>query len=191
MKKKKEANKHQVEAQLKEWISRISIDHIVLSQDMTSITAIDSKPVNYYNTMVYLRSSCIKLRINGYKNKRRDEMLSMLCERKRIQLVVESVHFFRAAGDEESPDASVGMNAGVTEGKDTTVDDSLMILAIMIPATSSTPINDCCASTSTTPTPANTNSAFSSPETRSMSQARLETEAQKRRAAGPATKSKK
>jgi hypothetical protein len=56
---------------------------------MTLTTEIDLTAVNYYN-MVYFRSLRIKLKINGYKNRRRDEMLAMLCETRRIQLVVEA-----------------------------------------------------------------------------------------------------
>ena len=89
--KKKEENKRQAESQLKEWINRMTIDHLLLSDDMTKVTEIDSQPVDNYN-MVYLRALCIKLKVNGYKNKRREDMLQLLCYRKRIQLV-ESVHY--------------------------------------------------------------------------------------------------
>jgi hypothetical protein len=51
--KKKEENKHQVETQLKEWINRMTIDHILLSDDMTKVTEIHLQPVDNYN-MVYL-----------------------------------------------------------------------------------------------------------------------------------------
>ena len=90
-KKRKEENKRQVETQMKEWINRMTIDHLLLSDDMTKVTEIDSQPVDNYN-MVYLRALCIKLKVNGYKNKRRDEMLQLLCYRKRIELV-ESEHY--------------------------------------------------------------------------------------------------
>jgi hypothetical protein len=81
--KRKEDAKRHTENLLKEWMKRMTIDDIVLSGDMKSIVTIDSKPVNEYN-MVYLRSLCIILKINGYKNKRRDEMIGLLLERKRI-----------------------------------------------------------------------------------------------------------
>jgi hypothetical protein len=189
MKKKKEESKRQLEVQLKEWINNTTIDHIVLSQDMSSITEINSKPVSVYN-MVYLRSLCIKLKINGYKNKRRDEMLTMLCERKRIQIVVESAQY---CGDEdESPDAAA---AGRTNKADMTADDSSPAdtsMATQTPSphscnsgtSTSTPI---VCRTSTTPTDT-TNSPFSSPETRSMSRARLQAEAQQTMAAGAAAR---
>ena len=93
-KKKKEENKRSAETQLKQWINRMTIDHLVLSDDMTEVTEIDSQPVDSYN-MVYLRALCIKLKVNGYKNKRRDDMLQLLCYRKRIQMV-ESVSPFRS-----------------------------------------------------------------------------------------------
>ncbi len=63
-KKKKEENKHSAETQLKQWINRMTIDHLVLSDDMTEVTEIDSQPVDSYN-MVYLRALCIKLKVNG------------------------------------------------------------------------------------------------------------------------------
>lgn len=94
-KKRKEENKRQVETQMKEWINRMTIDHLLLSDDMTKVTEIDSQPVDNYN-MVYLRALCIKLKVNGYKNKRRDEMLQLLCYRKRIELV-ESEHYPESA----------------------------------------------------------------------------------------------
>ena len=89
--KKKEENKCQVETQLKEWINRMTIDHLLLSDDMTKVTEIDSQPVDNYN-MVYLRALCIKFKVNGYKNKRRDEMLQLLCCKKRIWLVESVQH---------------------------------------------------------------------------------------------------
>ena len=89
--KKKEENKRQAESQLKEWINRMTIDHLLLSDDMTKVTEIDSQLVDNYN-MVYLRALCIKLKVNGYKNRQREDMLQLLCYRKRIQLV-KSVHY--------------------------------------------------------------------------------------------------
>ena len=138
---------------MKQWINRIIIDHIVRSQDMTMITEIDSKPVKCYN-MVYLRSLCIKLKINGYKDKRRDEMLAMLCERRKIQLVVEAMQY---SGDKESPNAT-GRTVEVVE--DTTADDNVPANTRMTPQS---PAHHPC----TTPT-SSTNSTFFSPETRSM-----------------------
>ena len=97
----KEENKRSAETQLKQWINRMTIDHLVLSDDMTEVTEIDSQPVDSYN-MVYLRALCIKLKVNGYKNKRRDDMLQLLCYRKRIQMV-ESVHYPESSDEEETP----------------------------------------------------------------------------------------
>ena len=88
---RKEDAKQHAESLLKEWTKRVTIDGIVLARDMKSILTINSKPVYEYN-MVYLQSLCIKLRINGYKNKRREEMTRSLLERKRIQ-IVESIHY--------------------------------------------------------------------------------------------------
>jgi hypothetical protein len=52
-KKRKEENECQVETQMKEWINRMTIDqHLLLSDNMTKVTEIDSQPVNNYN-MVY------------------------------------------------------------------------------------------------------------------------------------------
>jgi hypothetical protein len=76
MRRKEDAKQH-AELLLKEWTKTRTIDDIVLSRDMTSITTIDSKPVNNYN-MVYLQSFCIELKINSYKNKRREEMIRLL-----------------------------------------------------------------------------------------------------------------
>ena len=97
LKKKKEDAKRQAEMRMKESITRMTIDDIVLSSDGNTITSIDSMLVHSCN-MVYLRNVCIKLKINGYKNKRRDEMIRLLVERKRIQ-IVESMHY---PGEEES-----------------------------------------------------------------------------------------
>jgi hypothetical protein len=77
--RRKEDAKQHAECLLKDWVKRMTIDDIVLSRDSTSIATIDSKPVNDYN-MVYLRSLCIKLKINGYKNKRREDMIRLLFE---------------------------------------------------------------------------------------------------------------
>jgi hypothetical protein len=49
---KKGRNKRQVETQMKKWINRMTIDHLLLSDNMTKVTEIDSQPVNNYN-MVY------------------------------------------------------------------------------------------------------------------------------------------
>ncbi len=175
-KEEKGGNKRQLELKLKEWINRITIDHIVLSHDMSMITEIDSKPVNCYN-MVYLRSLCIKLKINGYKNKRRDEMLAMLCGRRKIKLVVEAMQY---SDDKESPNAT---GRTVEVGEDTTADNN-------IPAAEDTSMTP--RSPAHHPCTTHTNSAnrlFSSPETRSMSraQARLQAETLQRMAAGPIT----
>jgi hypothetical protein len=52
-KRKEEENKCQVETQMKEWINRtMTIDHLLLSDNMTKVTEIDLQPVNNYN-MVY------------------------------------------------------------------------------------------------------------------------------------------
>ncbi len=52
-KKRKEENKSQVETQMKEWINRMTIDHLLLLDDMTKVTKIYSQPVDNDN-MVYL-----------------------------------------------------------------------------------------------------------------------------------------
>jgi hypothetical protein len=45
-KKKEQENKRQVETQLKEWISKMTNDHLLLSDNMTKkVTEIGSQPV--------------------------------------------------------------------------------------------------------------------------------------------------
>ena len=89
--KKKEEAKRSAQNQLRDWMTMITIDDIVLSADGTTITEIDTKPTDLYN-MLYLRALCSKLKINGHKNRRRDETIRLLLERKRNQLV-ESAHY--------------------------------------------------------------------------------------------------
>ena len=89
--RRKENVKQQAKLLLKEWMKRMSIDDIVLSRDTTSLTTIDSNPVNNRN-MVHLQSLCIKLKINGCKNKSCEDMIRLLLERKRIQ-IIESLHY--------------------------------------------------------------------------------------------------
>ena len=51
---KKGRNKHQVETQMKKWINRMTIDDLLLSDNMrTKVTEIDLQPFDNYN-MVYL-----------------------------------------------------------------------------------------------------------------------------------------
>jgi hypothetical protein len=90
-KKKKEEAKQSAQNQLRDWMSMVTIDDIILSADGTTITEIDTKPTDKYN-MLYLRALCSKLKINGYKNKRRDETIRLLLEKKRVKLV-ESAHY--------------------------------------------------------------------------------------------------
>jgi hypothetical protein len=87
----KEEAKRSAQNQLRDWVVKITLDDIVLSADGTTIAEIDAKPTEAYN-MVFLRAFCSKLKINGYKNKRRDETIRLLLERKRVQLV-ESAHY--------------------------------------------------------------------------------------------------
>jgi hypothetical protein len=68
--RRKEDDKQNTELLLKKWMERMTTDGIVLSRDRTSMTIIASKPVNSYNM------------VNGYKNKRREELIRLLLRRK-------------------------------------------------------------------------------------------------------------
>jgi hypothetical protein len=171
--KRKEDAKRHTENLLKEWMKRITIDDIVLSGDMKSIVTIDSKPVNEYN-MVYLRSLCIILKINGYKNKRRDEMIGLLLERKRIQYV-ESIHY---PGDEESANLPLSHSDDSDDSVDDSNDCAILLRSVTDNRSGST------ESLPSSPADArhqrgrgsiidmSTTTTYSSPETRSMSRAR-------------------
>ena len=73
-KMKKADKKKQDHAAFNEWIPLVTLDSIVLSSDFGSIASIDSKPADTWN-MKYLRALCSKLKISGYKNARRDQMM--------------------------------------------------------------------------------------------------------------------
>ena len=174
-KRRKEDAKRHAEHLLKEWTKRITIDDIVLARDMKSILTIDSKPVNEYN-MVYLRSLCIKLKINGYKNKRREEMTRLLLERKRIQ-IVESIHYpgeSASSPHSTSDDYPADDDDGVVVPSPTTNNAVLLCSGTESSHSSNSPRRSWLPPSSvqqqgmldnTTP--------YSSPETRSMSRARL------------------
>ena len=139
----------------------MTIDDIVLSRDSTSIATIDSKPVNDYN-MVYLQSLCIKLKINGYKNKRREDMIRLLFERKRIQ-IIEAIHY---------PGESANSPHSRSDSGD---DDDIDPPPCPSPSTNNGAL-PLCTDNSSTQLPAGgtleNTMAYSSPETRSMSRAR-------------------
>ena len=69
----------------------------MLSSDFGSIASIDSKPVDAWN-MKYLRALCSKFKISGYKNARRDQMVHLLCERKKNEFVERNHYGIAAAG---------------------------------------------------------------------------------------------
>jgi hypothetical protein len=171
--RRKEDAKRHAEHLLKEWMKRMTIDDIVLSRDMKSITTIDSKPVNEYN-MVYLRSLCIKLKINGYKNKRREEMIRLLFERKRIQ-IIESIQY---------PGESANSPHSNSDNSVDSVDDDDILDPPRRPSPTNNSALPLCTDNRSTQSPQtscarqqegileNTTTAYSSPETRSMSRAR-------------------
>jgi hypothetical protein len=96
--------------------------------------------------MKYLRALCSKFKISGYKNARRDQMVHLLCERKKNQ-VVERNHY-GVAGlvggcaddvDDESQEygRAIDQNCQVEAEFDTGEDDSKMP-AVSSPVTRST-----------------------------------------------------
>lgn len=92
---KKADKKKKDDAAFIEWTLLVSLESIVLSSDFGSIISIDSKPVHEWN-MKHLRALCSKLKISGYKNAKRDQMLQLLCERKKNEFVERS-HYGVAA----------------------------------------------------------------------------------------------
>jgi hypothetical protein len=175
-KRRKEDAKRHAETLLKEWTKRMTIDDIVLARDMKSILTIDSKPVNEYN-IVYLRSLCIKLRINGYKNKRREEMTRLLLERKRIQ-IVESIHYYPSDLSTSLPRSTSDDNP-VNDGIDPLPTNNAVLLVCSTEEDSSS--NSPMRQTRLPPSSSlqqqgildNTTTPYSSSETRSMSRACL------------------
>ena len=145
LKMKKADKKKKDDAVFNEWILLVTLDSIVLSSDSGSIASIDSKPEDAWN-MKYLRALCSKFKISGYKNARRDQMVHLLCERKKNQ-VVERNHY-GVAGlvggcaddvDDESQEygRAIDQNCQVEAEFDTGEDDSKMP-AVSSPVTRST-----------------------------------------------------
>jgi hypothetical protein len=81
--------KRDEESAIKEWTNTVSLDSILLSHDSGSIVSIASKPVHVV-TANSIRALCIKLKISGYKNKRKDEMVLLLLERKKNEFIEKS-----------------------------------------------------------------------------------------------------
>lgn len=95
--KKKADKKKKDDAAFNEWTLLVTLDSIVLSSDTGSIASIDSKPVDAWN-MKYLRALCSKFKISGYKNARRDQMVNLLCERKKNEVIEKNHYGVAAAG---------------------------------------------------------------------------------------------
>jgi hypothetical protein len=87
LKKKKAERKYNADAAFNEWTRIVTLDSIVLSADCGSIGPIDSKPLDWSWNMKHLRALCSKFKISGYKNRRRDEMVRLLWERKKNEFV--------------------------------------------------------------------------------------------------------
>lgn len=103
LKKKKAERKNNADAAFNEWTRIVTLDSIVLSADCESIESIDSKPLESWN-MKHLRALCSKFKISGYKNRRRDEMVSLLLGTKKericgaLETIRELIRCFDPAG---------------------------------------------------------------------------------------------
>ncbi|KAI2489609.1 hypothetical protein MHU86_24977 [Fragilaria crotonensis] len=86
LEKKKAEKKKNADAAFNEWTRIVTLDSIVLSADCESIESIDSKPLESWN-MKHLRALCSKFKMSGYKNRRHDEMVSLLWEQKKNEFV--------------------------------------------------------------------------------------------------------
>ena len=102
----------------------------MLSEDFGSIVSINSKPVKAWN-MVHLRVLCSKFKISGYKNRKREEMMRLLLERKK-DIDVERNHYAAAYDCNADDDYSVAAEA------DSGRDDDSEIPAVSSPVTRST-----------------------------------------------------
>ena len=130
MLKKKADKKKDADEVYKEWIRIVTIDDIVLSEDFGSIVSIDSKPVKAW-IMVHLRARCSKFKISGYKNRKREEMVRLLLERKQ-KIDVESNHYAEAYDCDADDDNFFAAEA------DSGRDDDSEIPAVSSPVTRST-----------------------------------------------------
>lgn len=127
LKKKKAERKNNADAAFNEWTRIVTLDSIVLSADCESIDTIDSKPLESWN-MKHLRALCSKFKISGYKNRRRDEMVSLLWERKKNEFVERDQYDDENVGD-KSPlhDTRLHVDADNSQlYSDSSEDDSKM-----------------------------------------------------------------
>jgi len=122
----KKANKQKdADLAFKEWTKMVTLDSIMLSEDLGTIVSIDSKPVEALNVK-YIRAFCSKLKITGYKNRRRDEMVRLLWERKKNELV-ERHHYAVArvsAEDNDDDDSYDNLHAQNRQTEPEVVDDN-------------------------------------------------------------------
>lgn len=142
MLKKKADKKKDADEVFKEWIRIVTLDSIVLSEDFGSIVSIDSKPVKAWN-MVHLRALCSKFKISGYKNRKREEMVRLLLERKK-NIDVERNHYAAAYDCDADDDDFVAAEA------DSGRDDDSEVPAVSSPVTRSTTAKAALSSAQTT-----------------------------------------
>lgn len=139
--KKKADKQKDADTAFKEWTKMVTLDSIVLSEDLGTIVSVDSKPVEALNVK-YIRAFCSKLKITGYKNRRRDEMVRLLWERKKNELV-ERRHYavarVSAADNDDDDNSYVDLQSAKqncqTEPED--VDDDDKMPAVSSPVTRS------------------------------------------------------
>ena len=89
--RKKEDKKRDADTVFNDWTESVTLDSIMLSSDFKSIKSISSRPVNDWN-MKHMRFMCSKFKISGYKNRKRDEMVGLLLELKRKEILERKVY---------------------------------------------------------------------------------------------------
>ena len=103
LKKKKEDKKRDADTVFNDWTETVTLDSIMLSPDLKSIKSISSRPVGDWN-MKHMRFMCSKFKISGYKNRKRDEMVGLLLERKRNEILERKVYAEEFGSDTNNED---------------------------------------------------------------------------------------
>ena len=88
---KKAMRKREAEEAMSEWTNSVTLESIILSSDCTSVVTIGLKPVEEVPVRI-LRVLCVRFKISGYKNRKREEILSLLCERKKNDSVEKHLY---------------------------------------------------------------------------------------------------
>ena len=83
------------------WAERITLNTVVLNPESNGIVSINGLSINLL-TMVHLRRFCVRFRISGYKNRKREETIQLIVRRMRSEVME------RALYPEEESDISQG-----------------------------------------------------------------------------------